>query len=71
MLIDLNIDIEVTRIYAWLNSIFSDIFRDNENKNTILNIIKRVVYNSSEHIRILSEIDRFDNDINKSYYSIT
>ena len=64
MLINLDIDIEVIRVYARLNSIFSDISRGNENKNTILSIIEKVVYNSSENIYILNRINRFDNDIN-------
>ena len=71
MFIDLNIYIKVTRIYARLNSIFSDISRDNEGNNTILSIIEGVIYNNSEDIRILSKIDKFDNDINKPYNNIT
>ena len=71
MLINLNIYIKVIRIYARLNSIFSNIFRGNESNNTILSIIERVAYNNSENIRILSKIDRFNNNINKSYNSIT
>ena len=71
MLIDLSIDIKVIEICARLNSIFSNIFRGNKGNNTILSIIEGVVYNNSEGIRILSRIDKFDNDINKSYYSIT
>ena len=71
MLIDLDIYIRVTRIYARLNSIFSNIFRGNEGNNTILSIIKRVIYNNSEGICILSKTDRFNNNINKSYNNIT
>ena len=71
MLINLNIDIKITRIYVRLNSIFSNIFKGNEGKNTILSIIKRVIYNSSEDIYILSKISKFGNDINKSYNNIT
>ena len=69
--IDLNTYIKVTRIYARLNSIFSNIFKGNEGNNIILNIIERAAYNNSENIRILSKTDRFDNDINKSYNNIT
>ena len=71
VLIDLSIDIRVIKICARLNSIFSNIFKGNKNKNTILSIIKRVVYNNSEGIYILSRIGGFNNDINKSYYNIT
>ena len=71
MLIDLDIYIEITRIYARLNSIFSNIFRDNEDKNTILSIVEKAVYNNSEGIYILSRTGKFDNDINKSYNNIT
>ena len=71
MLIDLDIYIRVTRIYARLNSIFSDTFRGNEGNNTILSIIKEAAYNSSKSIYILSKIDKFDNDINKLYNNIT
>ena len=70
MLIDLDIYIRVTRIYARLNSIFSNIFRDNKSNNTILSIVEGAVYNSSEGIRILSKTGRFSNNINKSYNSI-
>ena len=71
VLINLSIHTKVIRIYARLNLIFSNIFKDNENKNTILSIIKKVAYNNSEYIRILSRTSRFDNNINKSYYNIT
>ena len=71
VLIDLNIDIKVIRIYARLNSIFSNISRDNEGKNIILSIIEKAVYNNNKRVRILSRTNKFDNDINKSYNSIT
>ena len=71
MLIDLNIGIRVIRIYVRLNSIFNNIFKDNESKNTILSIVEKVVYNNSERVRIFRRIDKFDNDINKSYNNIT
>ena len=71
VLIGLDIDIEVTRIYARLNSIFSNIFRDNKGKNTILSMVEGVVYNNSERVRILNRTGGFDNDINKSYNNIT
>ena len=71
ILIDLSINIKVIEIYARLNSIFSNTFRGNESNNTILSIVKGAVYNNSESIYILSKIDKFDNDINKSYYNIT
>ena len=50
---------------------FSNTFRDNEGKNAMLIIIEGVIYNNSEGIRVLSRTDKFDNDINKPYYSIT
>ena len=50
---------------------FNNISRDNEGNNTILSIIEGVIYNNSEDIRILSKIDKFDNDINKPYNNIT
>ena len=71
MLIDLGIGAEVIEICARLNLIFSNTFRDNEGNNAILSIVKGVAYNSSEGIYILSGTDKFDNDINKSYYNIT
>ena len=71
VLIDLSVYIRVIRIYARLNSIFSNTFRDNKSNNIILSIVKRVIYNNSEGIRILSKIDRFDNNINKLYNNIT
>ena len=71
MLIDLDIYIKVIRIYVRLNSIFNNTFKGNENNNTILSIVEKVVYNNSESIYILSKIDKFDNDINKSYNNIT
>ena len=71
VLIDLNIYMRVIRIYARLNSIFSDTFRGNEGNNTILSVVEGAAYNNSEGIRILSRIDRFSNDINKSYNNIT
>ena len=71
MLISLDIDIRVIRIYARLNLMFSDTFKDNEGKNTILSIVEKAVYNNSERVYILSRIGGFDNDINKSYNNIT
>ena len=71
VLIDLDIYMKVTRIYARLNLIFSNTFRGNEGKNTILSIIEKAVYNNSEGIRILNKIGGFGNDINKSYNNIT
>ena len=50
---------------------FSNTFRGNKSNNIILSIIEKVVYNNSESIRILSKIDRFNNDINKLYNNIT
>ena len=50
---------------------FSDIFKDNKNKNTILSIVEKAVYNNSESIYILSKTGRFNNNINKSYNNIT
>ena len=50
---------------------FSNTFRDNKDKNTILSIIERAVYNNSESIYILRKTGEFDNDINKSYNNIT
>ena len=71
VLIDLSIYIKITRIRARLNSIFNNIFRGNEGKNTILSIVERAAYNNSEGIYILSGTGEFDNDINKSYNNIT
>ena len=71
MLIDLGIGTKVIGICVRLNSIFSDTFRDNEGNNAMLSMIKKVVYNNSEGIYILSRTGEFDNSINKSYYNIT
>ena len=71
VLINLGIYIKVIKIYVRLNSIFSDIFRDNKGNNTILSIVEKAVYNNSEDIRILSKINKFNNNINKSYNNIT
>ena len=49
----------------------NDTFRGNKSNNTILSIVEGAAYNNSESIRILSKIDKFDNDINKLYNSIT
>ena len=47
---NLNINMKIIKIYAYLNMMLNNIFNKNKNKYKLLNIFKKIVNNNNERI---------------------